>query len=293
MLEPSSTVLPLWPQDDLAAVTREIIVLDNPDDPNAIKRVILRPSLVIYQPRRDQSNHKGILVVPGGAYRRLYLTRGGYDFADFLVAHGYTVALLKYRMSNPTQSGAGTPLPIVDALRAVRLLRSRAAALGVDPHRIGVVGTSAGGHVAAGCAAFGDDGDPNAADSIGRFSSRPDFLVLHSPVISMDPAIMGQSIRVGLLGENPDPRMAERYSLEKRVGRKWPPTLIVVARDDRLSPVNSYRLISAIKQAGLPVDSLIYDHGGHAFALANLRPPLTEWPQKWLDWMQAQTGTPP
>jgi acetyl esterase/lipase len=191
-------------------------------------------------------------------------------------------------MADPERTGAGVPLPIADGLRAMRLLRSEAVRFGAHPHWIGLVGTSAGGHIAASCAAFGDAGNPNSADPVERVSSRPDFLILHSPVISVEPGLMSAGIRAGLLGPHPEPRMVERYTLYKQVGRNWPPTLLVFARNDTIPTLNSYRLIDAIKREGRPVDTLIYDEGGHAFALQNLTGPRAEWPQKWLEWMQAQ-----
>jgi len=288
---PAATVVPLWPQDDLAAVTREVIVLDRPDDPNAIKRRVLRPSLILYRPAPGQSNHRAILVVPGGAYRRLYLTRGGYDFADFLVDHGYTVGLLFYRMPRPAETGAGKPLPLLDGERALRLLRSRAAGLGCDPLRIGAVGSSAGGHLVASCAAFGDDGDPQAADPVERLSSRPDFLVLHSPLISMDSAVISPTMRADFLGQAPSPALVRRYSLEGQTTSRWPPTLLVSARDDRLYP-NTARLVPALQRAGRPADTLIFERGGHTPGLFELPVALREWPRQWLEWMDARYPSP-
>jgi len=288
---PVSTVVPLWPQDDLAAVTREIIVLDSPDDPNAIKRLVLRPSLVLYRPAPGQSNHRAVLVIPGGAYRRLYLTRGGYDFADFLVAHGYTVGLLRYRMARPAETGAGKPLPLIDAERGLRLLRSRAAELGCDQQRIGLVGSSAGGHLAGSCAAFGDDGNPQAADSVERVSSRPYFLVLHSPLISMDAAVINPTMRADFLGKAPSAALVRQYSLEEQVGPRWPPTLLVSTRDDRLYP-NTARLVPALQRAGRPADTLIFERGGHTPGLFELPVPLREWPRQWLEWMDARYSSP-
>ena len=285
----SSTVVPLWPQDDLASVTREIIVVDEPDDPNMIKCGVVRPSLTLYRPRRGTANGAALVIIPGGGYRRLYMTAGGYDFANFLVAHGYTVGLVKYRMTDPKQKLPELPLPIADSLRAVRLLRSLADSLKINPHWIGVVGTSAGGHAAAACAAFGDRGHPTSADPVERVSSRPDFVILHSAVISMEPARQPAANRIGLLGNHPSPEEIVRFSLEKQVGKDWPPTLVVAARDDTLTAGNSEPMIAAIRQAGRSVETLVYDEGGHAFSFHNLQGPRAGWPEKWLAWMQSQT----
>jgi len=252
----------------------ETVVHDSPDDPYAIKVRVERPSLTIYQPAEGRRNHVAVIVCPGGGYGRLYLTRGGIDYALFLSAHGYTAALLKYRLPRPDETtGNADPLPLQDAEQAMRVLRRRSSEYDLNPHWIGMSGTSAGGHVAACCAAFGDA------------ETRPDFLILSSAVISLEPDIGHKGSRLNLLGPHPRPEDIERYSIERQVNATWPPTLVVVARNDPIPAENSFRLTAAIRAAGRSVLPLTYNEGGHAFALFQLKPPLTEWPDRWLHWM--------
>ncbi len=265
---PAQTVL-LWPDGAPGALGSE-----------ASDRPRLSPFLV----RKDAAHppHSAVIVLPGGAYRVLMTSYEGADPAKWLNHLGISAFVLEYRLGPRYHY----PVELQDAARAVRWVRSHADEYGVDPHRIGVWGFSAGGHLASILATHSDGGDPVAADPIDRVSSRPDFVILSYALIDpLGPAAL-ESFKT-LLGDPLDPRLVEEVSNDRHVTADTPPTFLVHADDDPIvSPDNSIHFYLALRHAGVPAELHIYQHGGHGFGLASLDPTLSSWTGLLAGWLR-------
>jgi acetyl esterase/lipase len=209
-----------------------------------------------------------IVVCPGGGYGGL-AAHEGKDYALWLNERGVTAFVLKYRLGS---HGYRHPRMLEDAARAVRLVRARALEWGVDPHRVGVMGSSAGGHLAATLLTHFDAGQPESADAVERQSSRPDLGILCYPVITL-----GEYTHVGskrnLLGENPAPGLVENLSNEKRVTPETPPTFLWHTVEDTAVPIeNSLLFAQALRAAKVPFELHLFERGRHGIGLANGHP---------------------
>jgi len=197
---------------------------------------------------------------------------------------GITAFVLKYRLGPKYHH----PSELLDAARAVRLVRSRAAEWKVDPRRIGVLGFSAGGHLASTIGTHFDPGQQGAADEVDRVSSRPDLLVLVYPVITMGKFTHGGS-KKNLLGDNPSPEMIKLLSNEEQVTKDTPPTFLIHTMNDAAVPVeNSLQFAEALRKVGVPFELHVYERGPHGFGLAGDNPILSTWPARCADWLKLQ-----
>lgn len=288
-------ILPLWPgkAPGTESLPNEELVEDRSTGkpeaaPNRkISRVTV-PSLLIFRPASGTANHAAVIICPGGGYSSVGWDKEGLKVAEFLSGLGYTAAVLKYRMPRPDLTATGLPWPQQDAQRAIRLLRAMATEYDMNQNRIGIMGFSAGGHLAATCGVLKSIGDVGAHDPIDRLSARPDFLILVYPVVSMrDPMATHPGSKKRLLGENPPPGMADQYSPEIHVNAATPPTFLVHAKDDRVSVENSILFVEALKQAGVSYEFCLLETGGHGFGLAQGKPaPLGDWPTKMKLWLE-------
>jgi acetyl esterase/lipase len=246
------------------------------------------PTLSIHLAPKEKASGTAVVVCPGGGYSGRATGHEGKDIVEWLNARGVHAFVLKYRTVG--ESKILPPLepgPMLDVQRAIRIVRARAKEWGVDPHRIGVWGFSAGGHLASTAATHFDDGDKDAKDAIGRASCRPDFAILAYPVITMTEKTHGGSRR-NLLGDKPTPEKIEFYSSEKQVTAKTPPTFIFHTVEDAAVPIENSRLFkAACEKAGVPVELVEYEKGRHGVGLGkNSNLPLEEWPTKLEEWMK-------
>ncbi len=246
-----------------------------PDTYRRISRVEV-PTLTIYSPPKARNTGIAAVICPGGGYTILSWDKEGLNVAKWLQERGITGAVLKYRLPAPDKVEKGYRRPLTDAQKAIRLLRLRAPEFGIKTNCIGIIGFSAGGHLAA-C----------SATLVGGMRTRPDFCVLVYPVISMLEAARGGS-RSNLLGRADSEKLREEFSCERHVTAVWtPPTFLVAARDDKMVPVtNSVMFADACRQAGVPVEIHLYDQGGHGFGLGVNGGAVTNWPaqmEKFLD----------
>ena len=208
-----------------------------------------KPSLIVYPAAKDKANGAAVVICPGGGYGHLAMGHEGHEVARWLNAHGISAFILKYRHRR-SGDGYGHPAPINDAQRAIRTVRSRAAQWGVDPRRIGILGFSAGGHLASTAATHFDKGKSDAKDPIDRVSCRPDFAVLVYPVISFVEPFTHRGSRNNLLGANPNPKLVESLSNERQVTSETPPTFLVHTYGDRGVPAeNSVYFYLACRKA--------------------------------------------
>lgn len=259
-------VRPLWPgaaPGGEAVTVQEQVVLRNPNgDPNDTAFVHVRdPWIMLRRPARP--NGAAILMIPGGGYQRVAVSKAGGDIDARLAEMGYTVFVMDYRLPGDGWA-AGPSVALQDAQRAIRIVRSRAAELGFDPSRVAVAGFSAGGHVAGLLATrFAQDAYA-PIDAIDRLSARPDFAGLMFPVVTLtEPYAHGPSARA-LVGSDPTEAARDAWSIERHVPADMPPTFIASAADDRVVPVeNSLMLWQALRAQNLASELHVFEKGGH------------------------------
>jgi len=244
-----------------------------------------KPSLTVWLPPKDKATGAAVVICPGGGYGHLAVGHEGRDVAAWLNSLGVAGCMLQYRLGPKYRH----PCPMLDAQRAVRWVRAKAADLGVDPARIGILGFSAGGHLASTILTHFDAGDPNAADPIDRASCRPDFGVLVYPVVSLTTEYCHGGSRNNLLGPNPDAKLLDSLSNEKQVTAQTPPTFLMHTTGDTGVPAeNSILFYLALRKAKVPAEMHIYEKGGHGFGLAPADPILSTWPGRCADWFRVR-----
>ena len=241
-----------------------------------------QPSLTPFVLPKGSGSGTAVVICPGGGYQNLSMDKEGYAVAKWLNGLGVSGFVLKYRLGPRYHH----PIELGDAQRAIRTVRSHAAEYGLQADRIGIMGFSAGGHLASTAGTHFDAGDASATDAIDRASSRPDFLVLCYPVISFGTfAHVGS--RRNLLGDNPDPKVVENLSNELQVTKDTPPTFLFHTTTDATVPVeNSVMFYSALRKAGVPAELHIYERGPHGGGLAPTDPVLSTWPARLADWLK-------
>jgi len=241
-----------------------------------------KPTLTIFLPPKDKSCGSAVVICPGGAYQFCAMEHEGYQIAKWLNSLGVAGFVLKYRHKG---DGYSHPAPLQDAQRAIRTVRSRAAEFNINPDKIGIIGFSAGGHLASTAGTHFDKGDSSAKDPNDRLSSRPDFMILIYAVITMTEPYTHLGSRKNLLGENPTQEMIDYMSNEKQVTSETPPAFLVHASDDSAVPVeNSVNFYLALQKAGIPAEMHIYEKGQHGFGLGS--GPVSSWTVHCADWMR-------
>jgi acetyl esterase/lipase len=242
------------------------------------------PTLAPYLVPPGRGTGAAVIVCPGGGYSGLSMDKEGDQVAKWLNSIGVTAFVLKYRLGPKYHH----PVELGDAQRAIRTVRAKAAEYRVMPERVGIMGFSAGGHLASTAGTHFDAGDAAAADPIERMSSRPDFLVLCYPVISFL-EFAHQGSKRSLLGENPDPKLVENLSNQMQVTEKTPPTFLFHTTADRTVPVeNSVMFYAALRKAGVPAELHIYENGPHGVGLAQTDEALSSWPARLADWLRGR-----
>lgn len=233
------------------------------------------PTLTVYRPANPAQRKTALVVCPGGGYGTVVIDREGHAIARYFEQQGITVAVLKYRLPTSETFSSDLPVSQQDALEALRFMRRHADEWGFDKDHVGIMGFSAGGHLAGSTAVFGD-----AADG-----SRPDFVVLIYPVVLMDGPFMHKGSRDNLIGLAPAPERVEEFSLERRVQPDMPPFFIVHAKDDTGVPVqNSMLLADGLKKVGGTAELLLVDTGGHGFSLGRGKDSAC-WKDRFLAWL--------
>jgi acetyl esterase/lipase len=245
-----------------------------------------KPTLTAFLPDPAKATGAAMVICPGGGYGGL-APHEGQGYAEWLAENGIAGLVLKYRLGS---KGYRHPAMLNDAARAVRLARSKAADWHIDPKRVGIMGSSAGGHLASTLLTHFDAGKPNDADPVERFSSRPDIGVLCYAVITMGPLTHGGS-KKNLLGENPPQELVDLLSNEKQVTKDTPPTFLFHTWEDNAVKVeNSLMFAEALHANGVPFDLHIYQKGGHGMGLGGGRAggPHHPWTADCLYWLKVQ-----
>lgn len=288
--KPPAEVVELWPAGTLPPATQpESIELryTRYGQFDRTVRNVSTPRLTVFLPKNPLDSHPSIVICPGGGYSYEAIDREGFDVAQDLNGKGIAAFVLTYRLPNgePPKDDE-LAAPAADSLRAIRVVREGASKWGVDAHHIGVIGFSAGGHVAGCAVTMFDDGDSKSSDPMARVSSRPDFGVLMYPVMSMSTELAHGGSRKKLLGDSPSPELVERYSIDKRVTEKTPPLFLVHAKDDKaVNPENTDVLAAAAKAKGVPVEVTLYESGGHGFGVGADVGEAAHWVDKFADWL--------
>ncbi|HEV2355175.1 MAG TPA: alpha/beta hydrolase [Puia sp.] len=244
--------------------------------------LVSRPTLRVYLPPAGKGNGTAVVICPGGGYLHLAYTHEGTDVARMLNGWGIAAFVLKYRLPNDETMVDKSIGPLQDAQRAIQLVRERASEWGIKPEQVGIMGFSAGGHLAS------TEGTHFRQPVIGNAagtSLRPDFMILLYPVISFVDSIAHRGSRDNLLGLNPDQEMVKRFSNEYQVTSQTPPTFLVHAEDDKTVPVaNTLHFFEALEKNGVPAEMHIYPAGGHGFGLHN--PTTTDqWTDRLKNWL--------
>jgi acetyl esterase/lipase len=241
------------------------------------------PAITVYLPRNVAPNTPAMIVCPGGGYQQLASNHEGRQVASFLNSLGIAAFVLRYRLGPRYHH----PIELGDAQRAIRTLRSHAVDWRLDPNRVGIIGFSAGGHLAISAATHFDSGKTDATDVVDRAKSRPDFVVLGYPVVSMTEAWTHRGSRDNLLGNNPDPELARSLSGELAVTKETPATFIFQTNADATVPAeNSVQYYLALRKAGVPAEMHIFEKGPHGVGLANDDPALSEWSKLLGNWLR-------
>jgi acetyl esterase/lipase len=242
-----------------------------------------KPSITMYRPFEAKAAVTAVVIAPGGGYGFLASNHEGRQVANWFNSMGITAFVLKYRLGPRYHH----PIELGDAQRAIRMVRSRAKKFGIAPERIGMMGFSAGGHLAATVATHFDIGNPAAADPIDRVSSRPDFVVLGYPVITFEPPYAHSGSAENLLGENPDPKLIDELSNERHVTAQTPSTFLFSTSEDTVvPPENSVSFYAALHRAGVPAELHIFEKGPHGVGLDLGDPVLGEWPALLAHWLR-------
>ena len=264
----------------LAAPTRELLWSEGAPEAMGTDSEDL-PAITIYRPAHP--NGTAVVVCPGGGYRNLAMDHEGKQIAEWFNGMGITAVVLEYRMS---RGGYRHPVPLMDAQRAVRTVRSRAKALGIDPAKIGIMGFSAGGHLASTAGTHFDEGKPGAADPVERVSCRPDFMILCYAVIALGEPYTHQGSQNNLIGEDAPAELVELLSNEKQVTKDTPPTFLFHTDQDTVVPAeNSLVFYQALRENGVSAELHIYRNGGHGRGLAAEVQGTCRWPEDCKAWM--------
>lgn len=242
----------------------------------------IEPVLTVLRPARP--NGASLLLIPGGGYKWAVVDKEGLDCARVFAAAGVTCFVLRYRLPGDGWA-AGADAPLQDAQRALRLIRARAAADGLDPGRVAVLGASAGGHL-AGMLTAQMDASYSAVDAADAASFRPDLSILLYPVATMADPFVHAGSRRELLGAAPTDEAIGQYSLERMNWRRAPPVFLLHAIDDAAVPVeNTLQLLSALRAADVPAEAHLFEEGGHGFGIRLIEgKPAAVWPQLALAW---------
>ncbi|WP_281337010.1 alpha/beta hydrolase [Flavobacterium eburneipallidum] len=262
-----NTVIPLWdkiPNSIELKDYKEEMTYFNDGSINGISKVS-EPTVTVFLADAKIANGTSVVICPGGGYHHLSINKEGYKIAQWLNTLGISAFVLKYRMPSDLTMKDKTIGPLQDAQEALRTVRRNAEKWKLNPAKIGIIGFSAGGHLAS---TLATQFDKKVYDSKDNTSTRPDFSILMYPVISMQDGITHKGSKTNLLGENPSAALIENYSNEKQVNATTPKTFIVHATDDKAVPVeNSINYYLALKQNKIPVEIHLYENGGHGFGL--------------------------
>src|SRR5699024_9739612 len=242
-----------------------------------------KPELTVFLPDQKKANGTGVVICPGGGYAHLAMEKEGYKVAQWLNSMGVAAFVLKYRLGMRYHH----PAELMDGKRAMQIVHENAQQWHLDKNRIGIMGFSAGGHLASTVGTHFDLSNPQATDSLQAYRSRPDFMILIYPVITMKKDLTHQGSRINLLGEHPDSSLVHLLSNETQVTPQTPPTFLVhTSNDPVVGVMNSMQFYMALRKAGVPAEMHLYEDGPHGFGLAQQNELLSSWTGLLKKWMK-------
>ncbi|MFO7845452.1 MAG: alpha/beta hydrolase [Balneolaceae bacterium] len=280
-------IVPLWEDTPPLQTSTELEEEHIQEDILRISNV-QKPTLEVFLPDKHPATGQGVLIFPGGGYTILAYEWEGTEFAKWLNSHGIAGIVVKYRLPLSESLTNSKEVPLLDAQRAIRMVRHHASEWGLNQGQIGIMGFSAGGHLASTLSTQFDHSIDRETDNIDTLAARPDFSILVYPVISFRDAGAHSGSRRNLLGESPSQEMIDRFSSELNVTDETPPTLLVHSQDDQVVPVeNSFLYYNALHKHGVNASMHIYPSGGHGFAFGNGRGTVEGWTSVLLEWLKA------
>ena len=286
-VQAQDTIMPLWPDgktpNQLKTDEKEIHEIEG------ILRIskVQKPTIEVYLPAQRNATGEAMLIFPGGGYGILAYDWEGTDIAKFLNSKGIAGIVVKYRLPSDVSQTDKQNVPLIDAQRAIRIVRSKAEGWNIKPDKIGIIGFSAGGHLASTLGTHFDEEVYAKVDEADNESARPDFMALGYPVITFGINTHGGS-RKNLIGESPSEAMLEHFSNEKQVTPNTPPTFLMHATDDGAVPVeNSLLFFQALRDNGVSATMHIYPKGGHGFSLARNDEHLRGWTERMFEWIES------
>jgi len=256
-------------------------------DGNPTYTLLVKPEIEVYLASEPDLAKQAVLVIPGGAYLGVSYVLEGYDIAKWLNSFGITAIVLKYRLPHAKSSIVGHKSPLLDASRAMKIIRANAAKWNICENNIGVMGFSAGGHLASTIGTHFNIEVDEAIDEIDSVNDRPDFMVLGYPVITMSESFTHKGSMYNLLGQKPIEELKYFYSNEKHINNHTPPTFLVHSSDDKVVDVeNSISFYKNLLKNDVDAELHIFKKGGHAFALANEPGKPKMWKDLCIDWLK-------
>ncbi|MEQ8470690.1 MAG: alpha/beta hydrolase [Marinoscillum sp.] len=267
--------IPLWPDEVPNAKPTSNTEFSDSSNIVRISHVQV-PTIQVYLPSKRNATGQAVVICPGGGYGILAYDWEGTDVARLLSAHGIAGIVLKYRLPDNDSNMEPHKSPLMDAQQAMKLVRANAEKWNIDQSKVGIIGFSAGGHLASTLGTHFDE------------PSRPNFMALIYPVISMSDEITHQGSKNNLLGKNPSAELVEFYSNEKQIKENTPPTFLLHATDDKGVLVdNSLVFYKALVSKNIPAEMHIYPKGGHGFGLALGQTQLGDWPDRLIEWLNS------
>jgi acetyl esterase/lipase len=267
------------------------VLVEKAGDPISRLTHVQKPGIRVFLPPKDTSTGAAVVICPGGAYRILAIDHEGYQIAEWLNSIGVAGIVCKYRVSDKVGNAYRHPVPLLDARQAIRLVRQHAAEWGIDRHRVGVLGFSAGGHLASTVLTLFDQPLPGEDPAVhARMDHKPDFGVLVYPVISLIESFGHRGSADALLGKDATDEQRRALSSDLHVTARTPPTFLVSAQDDKgVPPLNAMSFYRAMCEQGVPGELHVWDKGGHGFGILPGRGDVvTEWPARLEKWLRGR-----
>jgi acetyl esterase/lipase len=281
------TTVKVWPNGAPGSISNAAYREDTVRTETGAPRIqhVTDPELTAYLLPKDNYRHSAVIICPGGSYGRLAIDHEGYDVAAWFNRMGVVGIVLKYRLPSDSIMKDKSIGPLQDAQEAIRIVRRYAEAWNIDPHKIGIMGFSAGGHLAASASTLYLRRTYEPGDST---SARPDFSLLIYPVISMQDGMTHENSRNNLLGERPDSEQINLFSTERQVAAGTPPAFLVHSSNDKSVPLaGSVAYFTTLNKYSIPAEMHIYETGGHGYGLAKNGTTESAWPNACLNWMKA------
>jgi len=280
--------LPLWEEGAIPNSQSSNEIENYPEREILWIEKVQKPTLAVFLPAKRVMTGRAVIICPGGGYQGLAYDWEGTDIAKWYNSKGIAAFVLKYRLPNSKSVVISNEAPLQDAQRAIRLVRFHAEKWNVNTDEIGIMGFSAGGHLASTLGTQFATPSNFKESKIDQISARPDFMVLLYPVVTMKEDYTHSGSRNSLLGKKPSLELIQKYSNEMQVTKDTPPTFIVHSGDDTAVPVeNSLQLYKSLKDAGIKTEMHVYPYGGHGYALAIGKGRLQSWPDRLYDWLLA------